>query len=176
MDIRNYNNWEFKNIKDMKNPDMILAMCDLMLKTLGVKYYLGFGTTLGFYRDKDFIPNDTDIDINIIGLDKYSEIYDLFSQRFKVIRFVGHEGKPQQLAFQDFGGMVIDFSFYEQEGDEYITYHEEGRFIDKKEVIGNCNLLQTKYGEFPFPDKIEDYLESHYGDWKTPSDSKSLTY
>lgn len=174
--IRNLTNWFLTPIKDIKNPESHLIYCNDLLKRMDVKYYLGFGTVLGLYRDGDFIPNDTDIDINITDYDDFVVACKEIIKKYKPIRIILVDEKIQQYAFQSDDGMTIDLCYYATEDGKYITRHEEGAFADDIEVVGDCPLFKTKYGEFPFPKDIEKYLEVRYGkDWKTPQNKKSLT-
>jgi phosphorylcholine metabolism protein LicD len=175
LEIQNPKNWHMVQISEIENPEKHLIIADKILKKLKVKYYLGFGTALGFHRDKDFIPNDTDIDINIMDYDKVDETIHEFAKVWDIIRIVRQGGFIQQVAFQDEDGMIIDLSYFIEVDKEYITSHEEGIFVDNVDTIGDCPLMDTKYGKYPFPAKIEEYLEAHYGDWKTPANKKSKT-
>lgn len=160
-------NWSFRSVEHIQNPEKYLQHAQQILK--GVNWYLGFGSALGFYRDNDFIPQDTDIDICIIT-DETTPVNKIvleFSEHYEYIRSVSENGQ-QQSAFKTKDGFIIDLSFFRKEGDRLVTRHEEGVYSDKVDVIGNTKLHQTKYGLFPIPEKIEEYLVTRYGDWKTP--------
>jgi len=78
------------------------------------------------------------------------------------------DDKIHQLAFWGEDKFILDLCFFYKEGDEWFTKAGVGMFRDKIDIIGEPQDLDTKYGSFPIPEKIEDYLEVRYGDWKTP--------
>lgn len=169
MEVKNFKNWAFKSVEHIKNPERYLLHSKQILDRYNIKWYVGFGTALGFYRDKDFIPQDTDIDIEIITDENtpVNDIIEQFSNHYAYIRSVNHNGQ-QQSAFQTEDGFIIDLSFFRKEGNNLITRHEEGTYIDSLDIIGDIKMLDTKYCKLPIPEKIEDYLVARYGDWKTP--------
>lgn len=136
----------------------------------GLKWFLGFGTALGFYREGDFIERDTDIDICILADDKtdYDEIIDRFGKYWNLVRTVDFDGLPQQHAFQGKDRFIIDLCYFHKDGDIYRSYCEGGKWEDDVRTIGRPKLVKTIYGHFFFPENMEKYLTSRYGDWRTP--------
>ena len=167
MQVENYVPITFTNVETVKEPEQHLKKIDSILKKLGVKYYLGFGTALGFYRDKDFIPQDTDIDFCLLNGDPAEILEEVLKAGYTLIRKV-KDDKIHQLAFWGEDKFILDLCFFYKEGDEWFTKAGVGMFRDKIDIIGEPQDLDTKYGSFPIPEKIEDYLEVRYGDWKTP--------
>ena len=113
MEVKNFKNWAFKSVEHIKNPERYLLQSKQILDRYNIKWYVGFGTALGFYRDKDFIPQDTDIDIEIITDENtpVNDIIEQFSNHYAYIRSVNHNGQ-QQSAFQTEDGFIIDLSFF----------------------------------------------------------------
>ena len=131
----------------------------------GEKWCVSFGTALGLYRDKDFIPEDTDIDFNIYNPTNPDEIIETFKQYMTFIRLVTRNGKKYQAAFQCADGLIVDLCFFYQDGKDWTSYCEGGFW----KTNGKVKKLKTKYGMIPFPDPIEEYLKESYGDnWTTP--------
>jgi hypothetical protein len=168
--IENHGNINFVRIDSLNNPESRLLMAKRLLK--GYKWYLSFGTALGFYRDGDFIPNDSDIDISIIADDiDTDKIIKDFSDRFFYLRSVTREGQQHQSAFQDTDGFILDLQFYYKSGKKHISYCQGGKWEDDDKI----EMIETKYGEMPFPAPIEEYLLRRYGkNWKIPSSDKSI--
>lgn len=133
----------------------------------GYDWYLSFGTALGFHRDGDFIPEDSDIDISIIA-DKIDpeKIVDDFKQYFFLLRLATRGNKIHQAAFQDQDGLIIDLQMFRKG----ISFCEGGRWEHKFKI----KERETKYGKFYFPDPIEEYLENTYGNWKVKSQDKAI--
>ncbi len=149
-------------------------MKNITKRLKGVKWWLSAGTALGFYRDKDFIPNDTDIDIAIEGdwdNDQRSYFAELFKDH-RLIREAIWDGHIMQMAYQDTNNCIFDFYFYYPDGKNRINHNEMGTMTKPRYGI---KKLKTKYGSYPFPDPIEDYLLIRYGkDWKIPQQKKGL--
>lgn len=138
------------------------------IRKLNAPYWVSAGTALGLYRDGDFVPGDTDIDIALVGYDGIEKDMPLF----ELIRTVYHEGKPQQLAYMD-GGIIFDVYIHWSEGDDYVNYNERGKQRMPKWMYDEQTFIETKYGKLPFPKDPEKYFEIRYGDWKTPQNKKA---
>lgn len=140
-------------------------------KLIDYTWFVGFGTALGLYRDKQTIPKDTDIDICILeeNQEKIEKIKSLFSSKhFEHIRTTLYDNKIQQFCFQRPDNLILDICFFYSNDDYFVNQSECGTFKDKKEVIGSLQFIKTKYGILPFPEQIENYLTDRYGDWKIP--------
>lgn len=163
--ITNFDNINFVRIDSINNPDSRLIMANKLLE--GYKYYLSFGTALGFHRDKDFIPEDSDIDISLPA-DKINpeDVVNIFKQYFFLLRLAERGGKIHQAAFQDDDGFIVDLQFFYKG----ISYCEGGRWEHKFKI----KEIDTKYGTFPFPEPIEKYLTDTYGNWKVKSQDKAI--
>lgn len=166
--INNFvNNIEFISAQDAKDPIKDLKKTAHILNKYNLKWHLSFGTALGFYRDKGFIKGDTDIDINIMADDTtpVDTLIDEFTIFYYLVRSVMFKGKQMQLAFQGDDKFIIDLCFFYPNENGVYSYCEGGMWQDQNYNIRN---LKTKYGKFPIPTPIEEYLTDRYGDWKTP--------
>ena len=155
----------FIDITTVDKPQKYLQEIKKLLDKNGVKWFVAFGTALGFYRDKDIIKGDSDFDIVVLADGRDLSFIDDFP--YRVIRTVNSD-KPYQKCFQSEDNVIIDICFFYREGDEYYTKTPQGQFRDKVSVIGDLQAIRTKYGTFPFPEKMPEYLTTRYGDWKTP--------
>lgn len=136
-----------------------------------MKYVATFGTALGLYRDNDFIPNDTDLDIDVVG---YEGIEKDLTERLQaeLIRRVMWNGKPSQLAYLK-DGIIFDISVNWEHQGLYATFRDDGLWAIDKDEYDNPLKKETKYGSVFFPCNVEKYLEMRYGDWKTPTNKKA---
>lgn len=138
-------------------------------------YWISAGTALGFYRDKDFIVGDTDIDIEMLwhkGID--NEIKSAMSNGFDLIRDIYHNGEPQQIAFIK-DNVIFDIYIYQLEEDNIVNNSEGGLMKLPYKYFKDLKNIDTKYGSFPAPNPIEDYLKLRYGkDWNIPLHKKGL--
>jgi phosphorylcholine metabolism protein LicD len=141
-----------------------------ILNKFNVKWWLSFGTALGLHRDKDFIKGDTDIDISVWATENtpFDDIIDEFKKYFRPLRAVYNDGKLQQFAFVHENGLIYDICFHYEEGDTLVSHADVGKWVDNKKLFEDPQYVKTKYGKFPFPNTIEEYLLARYGDWGTP--------
>tara|TARA_R100000808_G_scaffold367_1_gene2056 strand:- start:21184 stop:21843 length:660 start_codon:yes stop_codon:yes gene_type:complete len=87
---------------DEQNATEALFKVDDCLKQKGLKYWLCYGTALGFYRDGNFIPWDDDIDIHTIASDYeavFDEIKDLFIENGFIVRAVKRDVSSKMSLF-----------------------------------------------------------------------------
>jgi hypothetical protein len=70
------------------NANKVLQKGCKILFDIGVNYWLSGGTALGIYRDKKFINEDTDIDVEIVGNTFTNPIFNNFSIDFELVREV----------------------------------------------------------------------------------------
>ncbi len=139
-------------------------------------YWVSAGTALGLYRDKDFIPGDTDLDFAMIGYDGVmADIMDSFFNNFqgwKLGRTIIDEGRIMQLCLVK-DEVLVDLYFHYAEGDNYVNYSESGKQTMPKEIYDNLEIRETKYGKVSFVKDIEKYLTIRYGnDWAIPQNKK----
>jgi len=162
----------------------------------GVKFVMTYGALLGWYRDKDFLPGDDDIDISVIDeIDLKTRksigwaLYDIgFTPQPIVINVFGRM-EPIQAGYNGDGnsGIIVcerNFKFTifffqkemcEKHGEEYVDIP----------MLGSVKLISTptrffkelgkiKVGKkfYPAPTPIKEYLEYTYGDWKNPNDKR----
>ena len=140
---------------------------------LPMKYWLGGGTLLGLYRDKDFISYDTDIDVEVEG---YRGIQDdiLSAIDSPLIRSIFLGPKVMQMAFIE-NGVVFDIYILWPDKDKMVNYNEMGTMETPRHFYEKLSFLETKYGKYPIPNPVEDYLVVRYGqNWRVPSHSKGL--
>ena len=168
MQVLNHGQINFVDITKLEKPEEHLKNVKRILDDSQAKWFLSFGTALGFYRDGDFIPGDSDIDVVVFADDfNYKELVDKFLKEYKHLRTVKDGDRDYQHCFQAEDGLIIDICLYYKDGDEYYTKAEGGDFRDKAEYI-KPKMFETKYGSFPMPEKIEEYLTDRYDDWRTP--------
>lgn len=170
MQITNHTDWDFHSVEEIIEPERYLVKPAELLNELGVRWCFAFGTALGLYRDNSIIPRDTDVDIMILVDDEtpFDTIKQAFEGHYTLIRSAYDDGKPHQLAFQGEDGFIVDLCFFYRSGEYLVSLCDGGYWQDKVETVGNFKEKETKYGKFPLPEQIEEYLKDRYGDWQTP--------
>lgn len=138
--------------------------------------WLGTGTALGLYRDKDFIKGDCDIDFLMSGYPTMDEGYTQGMigalYQYKLVRTIYDNDLVQQLCFMK-DGILVDIYYFYEDGDNYSNHSESGWLTMPKHLFDDRKELSTKYGAFYFPNPIETYLAISYGtDWNVPMESK----
>ena len=166
MNIGNRLPIHFTTVERVQNPERYLDKCVELL--VDEKWCFAFGSALGLYRDGGFVPRDTDIDVMILNGDA-EKLKKIFENEFELIRTVEVDGKYHQLAFQAPDLFIIDLCFFYPEGTDWVSFCEGGHWRDSSNVIGDFLTVDTRFGSYPVPEKIEDYLEGRYGiDWTIP--------
>lgn len=151
----------------------VLAEASQVLSNLKVKHWLTDGTLLGFYREKNFIGHDDDVDLGADIRDWSPEISpQMESAGFKKIGEFGSVESGLEYAFEK-DEMRIDFFFFYYEGDQ--MWHSCWmRKIQLQFFYPEFGLKEIEFLGHPFhvPENELEYIELKYGPgWKTPQKS-----
>jgi len=162
------NMWSRKNAK--KDLKTVKAIMD----RIGCKFFLNFGTLIGALREGDFIKDDVDIDLGIIGDEHRNKIRNClrragFTQNWNVNQDVISAQR----------NVKFDFHFYVDEGETVLMAHATGdvilygypkEFLEFKEI----DFCGDKYW---IPLQYDKYLKwVGYDDWRTPSNQHVSAY
>jgi len=151
----------------------LLEVKDVLDKA-GITFWIDFGTLLGFYRDGDFLRGDPDMDIGIKreNQEKVVEVIDELKKIGKVITRVDKADKHYLAGYKIYrDDFWIDIAFFWDCNDKWILPISEWPkvMVFKKEYYTNLVDIEIKGVKFKMPEKIEEYLELHYGkDWRRP--------
>jgi len=113
-------------IEPLKGKDVqkVLEKACKIMEDLKTDYWLAAGTLLSLYRDGDFLPFDTDVDIECNNPRIHYKIVGAFAKNNMFIaRAVNYDGKPMQRAFMDMEQkIIIDVYFYH----DGVNYNDHG--------------------------------------------------
>ena len=169
----------------MIKKDSIYTLLDFqqMMKQIKKEWWFDYGTALGAYRDKDFIKNDTDIDIGVYADDKMKLMLDGLNIMAHSVSYWKIEGFNNRYRYIKFGShdkwdILV---YYKLEKDSYYSIRKNvgpnkfackkvpGKYLDKLETI------KFKGIDVNVPGDTIKYLEYIYGkDWKTPKNENNL--
>jgi hypothetical protein len=181
--LNEYRPHKDRPLSECKDVEKTLIYGTQVLERLGVNYWICAGTALGFHRDKDFIDRDTDIDVGVEA-NWYNPFLHGLAERIiremcgmKLLQTQYEQGRPMQIAFIDDNNVIFDIYFYYTNylPDKVINFNINGQMVMPYKLFMKKDMIKTKYGEFPFPSPIEDFLTIRYGeDWRTPKNDKGI--
>ena len=172
---------KYKNeyFDDKKNIKYALCLKDMktILNKLNIPFFLTFGTSLGYHREKKILEHDYDIDIGIFYNDCKKNISDkiLSSALFRKHGEWGEldDGKEYSFIHKKTNVRIDLYIFYEE--DDYLWTATYAHPLCSKMKYNKC---RWKYSKFkPTEIKFLDdnyyivpikFLEEQYGDWKIP--------
>lgn len=150
-----------------------LVELDSIFRKHNICYWLQDGTLLGYYRDKNFIPHDNDIDIGIRWKDfTQSAFNDITNNNFE---FKSSHGRLEESLVINFKkcGIPVDIYFYYNDGDRF--YHSAAYGKARKYRVDfsykEFDVKEIEYfgHKFFIPKNELYFIETKYGkEWKTP--------
>lgn len=157
-----------------------------------VPFFLVYGTCLGAYRDKDFLPGDDDIDLAIVESLDYPTrkkigwmLYDLGFKPQEIMFNVFGRMEPSEIGYNgdETSGIIVceknvKFTIFffkevdcEEHGREMVCIPKLGAYpliASPAKFYKGCEIIKFKGEEFQFPSPVEDYLEWTYEEWANP--------
>jgi phosphorylcholine metabolism protein LicD len=169
--------WKVRQPFDLKLTQMALREYfkdfDYICNTHNIQYWAEGGTLLGAVREKGIIPHDDDIDVCLYESDfeQLKKILDIYPQyeiiqtHLPLYKFI-YRGNPH---------IFIDLFIVENEKD-LVQFKESKhreiwpKFYHKLEDLFPLQRVPFDDLYIWIPKNPYPYLESGYGDWKTPID------
>lgn len=161
--------------------DILKAIYQSNLKSYDI--WLDFGTLLGFYREKDLIPHDLDMDFGIIIPDYEAFLKDekvLFEQGFVRTKEFYYNDKLVEFSYS-YKGLNVDFIVYDKKDN---TISSDTIFY-MTNALGNPTRYEVYHYELPFtaltecrfkeilvkvPENTREYISHLYGeDFEIPN-------
>lgn len=167
-----------------KHGMVVLAHLAEVIERHQIPAFAAYGTLLGFVRDHGFLPHDDDIDLGILPGEwtpkRLLKVLLDEEEGFSFLFAFTYNGRVTEFKLQ-YGGIPIDFFFYEDDGEKFFagSYHY---FPDVKYPAPNANSAQRVVEpriegldkikvfdlQFPVPANTEYVLEKLYGNWRVP--------
>lgn len=166
---REYIEYDLIDKNTRKREDLVRTMvkgCSVLEK-IGVKFWLGRGSLLGFHRDNDFLPKDIDIDIDVYS-DK--DVYTIIQKMpFEILFVTSSRGRYMQLTFIDRPtDIIFDIWFYHEHDGRLTNRNYFGYFWLPSEKVETLQMMDLYGHPYPTPDP-EWYCDFWYGkNWRVP--------
>lgn len=134
-------------------------------------FLLVYGTLLGAYRDTDFIPYDEDVDLLLFQEDK-KRVEDL-RVTFEALGFEFLRDLGDLISYK-YGDDYVDFYFVHKKGKMYVCnsafhYHQAWQLETLSDIVFRGKNYKTVCD-------VDQWLTTHYGDWRTPVKNKNAKF
>lgn len=87
--------------------ELLRIVCEILTKN-NIQYWLSYGTLLGAFRHKGFIPWDDDLDI-CMTRDNYNKAWEVLPEELKKYNIYINEPNPQRIAISIWkAGLILD--------------------------------------------------------------------
>lgn len=151
------------------NPEICKDMLLITQKVLNehcIPFFLIFGTLLGAYRDGEFIPYDSDVDIGLFMRYRGKLLSLIRSGAFNQYGIQFCTKKYKSLNFFTYKGERIDLFFFRKKNGVYKCLCF---YIDEKHIENGLDDIEFLGSQFKTVRYIEQYLQGAYGeDWARP--------
>jgi hypothetical protein len=135
-----------------------------------IPFFLIFGTLLGAYRDQEFIPYDTDIDLGLFEKDneKVTKLIDDGYFDIHGMLFIREHHHKHHLKALQYKRDYIDFWFFEK--DKHLYRSGKLYTIEADQIDDGLSTIKFYGQKFKTVNNIVKYLERHYpnSDWRIP--------
>ena len=167
------------------------SLLESMNATAPLKWWIGVGTALGYARERDFIPGDSDLDIRIAldfrdasaAMAVAEGVVERFhAEGFRIAREMYWDGRPMQTAFFDTQNEDVVFDIF-----YFYTSHAAGHYVNFNDLGSRTkparfieNLERSSWPGHPditvyLPSPIEEYNEWRWGpEWRIPKRNEDL--
>ena len=156
----------------------------------GGRLFLAFGSLLGAYREKGFIPFDYDLDCGLLAEERSGDIVKAMRRHgFKLMRqyYIKSTGRICEDKY-DYRGVHIDVHYFYPDGDgnlycDLCLPHESKPWREANQTDGFPSIVrvvpQSDFSKQDFlgvmvyqPDRVEEWLRTLYGEHFMTPDPK----
>lgn len=164
--IRNYEKLEIGTLEGKPGIEVLQEGLKAMYRE---QAWVSSGTLLGLYRDKQLIPFDTDVDVNVLRHKNDTSVVQL-PPRFELVRTMDNDGIPMQTAYIKDGVLFDIYYFYSGiEDDVAINYNDHGIIKKPLKFVDPLSTYRLNGFTYPVPSRLHEFLTWRFGEhWKVP--------
>lgn len=149
-----------------------------VLDDIGLKFWLTNGTSLAAYRERDWIPWDDDVDLDVM-MEDYMEVRAELKERFINEGFIVRDRhiKSHTLAkmalFRDGEKTALRPLYLDPDHKYGDTYRFRRDYKYPRKFYETAGTIEFMGETFNIPSPVEEWLTYVYRDWKTPVDEEN---
>jgi phosphorylcholine metabolism protein LicD len=149
-----------------------------VLDDTGLKFWLTNGTSLAAYRERDWIPWDDDVDLDVM-MEDYMEVRAELKERFINEGFIVRDRhiKSHTLAkmalFRDGEKTALRPLYLDPDHKYGDTYRFRRDYKYPRKFYETAGTIEFMGETFNIPSPVEEWLTYVYRDWKTPVDEEN---
>jgi len=147
--------------------ELLLEVKEVFSK-FGVEYFFIFGLALGAYRNRKFIPWDTDLDIGCYLEDRekvFRAEVELQERGIYIPKYGNYYYDRWYIKNKE----KIELHFFEQVGNYRVYDMYRCNFSFPADMINKLSNIKIYGHTFKIPSRTEKFIELSYGrDWRTP--------
>lgn len=137
-----------------------------------IHYFLQAGVVLGFYREKDFIKWDWDVEFGLFDhnfVNNYDLIREsLIKKDFKIFHEIKKKKDGKIDCFKGIDHKTTLFEILSWSHDTQKKIFHRWKINIPEKFLKETHKINYSNKEFICPGPIEDYLNYQYGDWRKP--------
>ena len=140
-----------------------------------IPFWLDYGTLLGYYREKDFIEHDYDIDLGVEFINFNPKIIEKFIELGYKVTARGYPNDSLVIKIRKNNISFDIVCYYKQLNNTIVAVTMDffDTYMSKVDItFEQFNLVEVNFLgiEVGIPDNVEHYLKQHYGEnFMTPS-------
>ena len=148
-----------------------------VLDSVGLKFWLTNGTSLAAHREKDWIPWDDDVDLDVM-MEDYMQIRAVLREKFINEGFIVRDRHTEShtlakmALFRDGEKTALRPLYLDPNHKEGHLYRFRRDYKYPRKFYETTGTIEFMGETFNIPSPVEEWLTYVYRDWKTPVDEE----